>query len=349
MRPLIRYVDMNRTSWRRVRPTSGGHTAVVSVGRDGRLFLVDRRPSAAEAFYSPPAGVFWVDVGVHHESDRYELPSAEGVFSFLAEVDVSWRVGDPVRAVDDRAASGADVYRPFLEQELRRISREYSVHQFAAAEIRINEHFADRMFELPCGINLLSCAVKVAPESSTHDHLRQDTYDRRNEQRRDVAHKTQKAENAVGHDLALQRARHEHEVAELEEQHRLALEKLRMSFYTQALESGDFGVLAFRLSANRSDVNEVIDLMVREKQLDFDTAQSALTALLEQRMVNKRDVQDIMARATKIIADRWSPSSAAIVSEASRTGRGPTMLSKSSVGYSDVDDQPDDGDESGDD
>ncbi|MFE7719706.1 hypothetical protein ACFU44_11775 [Nocardia rhizosphaerihabitans] len=318
--------------------------------------LIDRRLSASEVFYSPPAGVFWVDVGVHHESNQYELPTAEGVFNFIAEVDVSWRVGDPVQAVDDRAASGEAVYRPFLEQELRRISREFGLDQFSQAELRINGHFADRTIELPCGITLLSCVVKLAPESSTHSHLRQATYDRRKEQRRAAEHESllrtgllKQTENETRHDLALQSTRHDHEIAELEERHRLELEQLRMSFYTEALQSGDLGVLTFRLSANRDDVDDVIQLMMRQRKLDFETAHSALNSLLEQRMVNKRDVQDIMARASKIMADSWSPTSAAIASAVSGTSHQSTKLSKFTVDHSDVGDGPDDGDENDDD
>lgn len=349
VRPLVRYVEMDRAAWRKIRPSSSGHTAVVLVGRDGRLLLVERRLSASEVFYSPPAGIFWVDVGIHHESIQLELPTAEGVFCFLAEVDVAWRVRDPKRAVDDRITIGAEVYRPFIEHEFRQVSRGYHLHQFVLAEQRINGHFADREIKLSGGISLLTCRVRLALEPSGQSHLRQLTYDARKQQRRDAEHEATlhmaelaKAEENARHELALQDARHRHEIAELEEKYRLELEQMRMSFYAQALESGDLGALTFRLAANREDVAEVIDLMMREKQMDFETAHSALRVLLEQRMVNKRDVQDIMARATKIIAEGWRPASAAIVSAASESSREPTMLAKSAAAQSDVETRLDD-------
>ncbi|WP_336081107.1 hypothetical protein [Nocardia sp. SSK8] len=312
--PLIRYVEMNRTSWRRFRPAAGGHLVAVSVGRGSDLAIVDRRLSAAEAYYSPPQAVYWVDVGVHHAVEKFDLPTAEGVFIFVAEADLSWRISDPVRAVADRTSSGEAVYRPFLAQEFRRLSRGFDPDQFVQAEECINDHLGGRSFELACGITLLSCAVRLRPGASTHTHLRETGLDKRRAQRREAVHSAlmhsaglHRVENATLHDLVRQNTTHRREITELEQHHQLILEQQRMGVYADALQTGELGVLALRLATNREDVNQVIQLMMDQKKLDFDSARLTLNALLEQRLVNRRDVQDIMAHATKLVAGQLSP------------------------------------------
>ncbi len=311
--PLILYAAVERSAWRTFRLPPDGHAAV-AVDRAGELLLMTRRPSAGEVFFRPPAGVYRVDVAVHHETYKFDLPAAEGVFTFTAEVDLTWQVSDPVKAVKDHPASGEQVYRPFLERELRRLSRKYQVERFAVAEHDINDHFADRKIELGCGITLLSCSVKLAPESSTHAYIQESTFDHRKAQRRAAEHdarlhtaQLQLSENESQHGLKLQTSHQDYELAKLAQRRDLELEQQRMSFYAEALHGGELSVLAYRLASNRDDVNEVIALMMRQKQVDFDAAHGMLNALLDQSLVNKRDVQDIMARATAVIADHLSP------------------------------------------
>ncbi|WP_156910326.1 hypothetical protein [Nocardia mangyaensis] len=332
-RPLIRYATVDRSAWRTFRPPTDGHAAV-SVDRGGELLLLTRRPSAGEAFFRPPAGVYWVDVAVHHDPCTFVLPAAEGVFTFTAEVDLTWQVTDPVKAVRDHPASGEQVYRPYLERELRRLSREYQIERFMMAEREVNDHFADQQIELSCGIALLSCSVKLAPESGTHAYIQESTFDHRKARRREAEHdallhtaQLQLTANESRHGLKLQTTHQDYELTKLAQRRDLELEQQRMSFYAEALHGGELSVLAYRLASNRDDANEVIALMMRQKQVDFDAAHGMLTALLEQNLVNKRDVQDIMARATAVVANHLSPGAV----EAGSVSPPKTELSASSM------------------
>ncbi|WP_280396122.1 hypothetical protein [Nocardia brasiliensis] len=324
---LIRYEEMTRVTWRKFRPIVGAYFAAVAVDRRGDLRLVERRPAASEVYYSPPPGVFWVDVSVHRAPLKLELPTMEGVFGFRAEVDLSWQIRKPIEAVRDKLASGEDVYRPFLENQLRNLSRQFEADRFPDAEQHINTHFVDRSIDLPSGVTLLDCKVKLAPEDSTLIHIQQRTHDRRQEERREAAHKAQLHDVHLQHDetetehrLAVQNAMHMQDIATLEQRHRLELERQRMDFYAAALQAGELGAISLKLASNREDVNEVIQLLMQQRQLDFESAHGALKALLEQRLVNRRDVQDIMARATKVVADHWSktPQTAVPAEEAQR-------------------------------
>ncbi|MGW4094053.1 SPFH domain-containing protein [Nocardia sp. NPDC004750] len=313
-RQLVQYAAVQRSAWRTFRPPVDGHAAV-SVDRAGRLTLLTRQPSAGEIFFRPPTGVYWVDVAVHHNSCRFELPTAEGVFTFTAEVDVTWRVADPEKVVKDRPATGEQVYRPYLERQLRRLSREYQVEHFAIAEREINDHF-DKPIALDCGISLLSCTVKLSPEASTHAYLQEATFDHRKAQRREAEHgarmhtaQLQSSENESQHGLQLQTSHQSYELTKFAQQRSLELEQQRMSFYAEAIQRGDLSPLAYRLASNRSDVNEVIGLMMQQKQVDFDAAYAMVKALLNQNLVNKRDAEDILTYVSAAFADQVNPAS----------------------------------------
>ncbi|MFE2995298.1 hypothetical protein ACFXG4_09840 [Nocardia sp. NPDC059246] len=282
-----------------------------------------------------------MDTSAHHDTINLELPTAEGVFNFIAEIDLSWRIGDPVCAVREKVTGGEAIYGPFLTKELRTISREFEVERFAEAEQRINGHFAGGPSELRCGITMLSCLVKLAAESSTKLHMQQVTYDDREEERRDAEHRAkrhkaelQKGENVIQHELDVQSALFEQEQARIEQQHALDMERQRMSFYSDALQSGAESMIALRLSSNRDDVNDVIKLMMHQRQVDYDNAHTMLSALLEQRLLNRGDVRDIMARTTKAVADHWSPTPLAAASVLA--GQTPELSASSALSVEDA-------------
>ncbi|GAB0107428.1 hypothetical protein JMUB6875_64220 [Nocardia sp. JMUB6875] len=291
-----------------------GHTAAVSVDSRGQLVLMNRRPSASESYYRPASGVYWVDVAVQYARLQLELPTAEGVFAFHAAIDVAWRISDPVQAIKDRLSEGEAVYRPFLERKLRDMSQEFEVDRFADAERHINTYFTDRTVDLPSGVALLRCMVTLAPEESARNHIQERTFDRRRTERRNAEHtahlhgaELQRDWNAAAHGLAMQSAKQGQDIAALEQRHSAELEQQRILHYTKALQSGGVGILALQLASNPADVSEVVQIMLRQKQLDFEGARGVLDALMEQRLITRRDVQDILAPTSKVIADRLSP------------------------------------------
>ncbi|MFI6173301.1 hypothetical protein ACIBCN_41440 [Nocardia sp. NPDC051052] len=312
--PLICYQEMTRASWRQFRPTTDGHVAAVSVDRRSQLALMDRRPSPSEIYYRPPAGVYWVDVSVHHAMLHLELPTAEGVFAFRAAIDVAWRISDPVRAVKDGVKLCEPIYRPFLERKLRDMSQEFEVGSFADAERHINTYFADRAVDLPSGVAMVRCIVKLAPEDSARNHIQQRTFDRHKAERRNAEHKAhlhgaelQHDWNTTAHGLAMQSLAHGQETAAVEQRHREELEQQRIAHYTSALQTGGIGVLALQLASSPADVSEVVQIMLHQKQLDLESARDVLNTLMEQRLITRRDVQDVMAPISKVIADRLNP------------------------------------------
>jgi hypothetical protein len=65
-------------------------------------------------------------------------------------------------------------------------------------------------------------------------------------------------------------------------------------------------VLALRLAGHGEDVNDVIELMMRQQKLEFEGAHAVLSSLLEANLVNHKDVAAIMANASDRMAEHLS-------------------------------------------
>ncbi|MQY29194.1 hypothetical protein [Nocardia aurantia] len=303
---LLQYARMTWADWWKFRPVSGGHWVTVTMDAAGELRPIDRRPTT---FINLPTGVYWVDTSIHHASLRLELPAAEGVLNFLADVDLSWRIVNPVQAVQDRVVNGENIYRPFVEHELRVRSRRFEAARFTEAEEHVNNTFVVRPVELPCGAALLNCKVRLRPEPDTFGHLKQRIFDARAAEHRAAENRAQlnavrltMQENEAEHGLASQSARFEHELAALAERNRLELEQAGIAHYAKTLQDGGIEMLlALRLASGRTDVDDVIQMVMTERKVDLDTAKGIVEALLGQRLYNKRDVAPLMAGVSAVI------------------------------------------------
>ena len=309
---LIRYMAMSGENWRQFRPQSDGYWLTVSLDRTGRLAPIERKP--AGLFGNRPAGVFWVNVAVHHASFTCEAPSSENALNFLVETHLSWRITDPVLAVRDNVRAAEFVYRPIVEQHLREMGRKFDVDQFLDAEQHVNSFFASRPMELGHGLTLLGCRVQLRPDVETLGHLRNRTLDRRAAERRLAEHNVvlrdaelRHEENDARHDLDKQAVEFEHKIAAVKEQNSIVREHIRMEHYLQALRDGDLGMFALQLASRNDNVGTVIQQLAVRQDITTKTAQEILTVLLQKGMVNKRDSDQILAKVNRLIDSATKP------------------------------------------
>ncbi|MGO4615732.1 hypothetical protein AB4305_15270 [Nocardia sp. 2YAB30] len=303
---LVRYLAMSGESWRQFRPQSGGYWLTISLDRNGRLAPIERKPAAL--FGTRPAGVFWVNVAVHHASFQVEVPTAENALNFVVQTHLSWRITDPVRAIRDNVQAAELVYRPIVEQHLRTMGRKFDVDQFLDAEQHVNSFFASHPIELGYGLTLLECRVQLRPDAETLGHLRHRTMDRRAEERRLAEHNVmlrdtelKHEENDAGHGLNLQSAKFEHEIANLKGQNYIEREQIRMDHYLQALRDGDLSMFALQLASRRDDVGNVIEQLAVQHDINKQSAREIITLLLDKGMLNKRDGDQLLAKVNALI------------------------------------------------
>ncbi|MET8756656.1 hypothetical protein [Lentzea sp. NPDC004782] len=309
IRPLVHRQEMSPTGAFN-RPISGGEFASVYLSR--RSELLHRPVNWAEA--STMRAVYLVDTSVHVSPYRIDLPTQEDTFSFIGEVLAHWQVEDPCEAVRTSLADADPVVRGHLVKTLRDLSRGFSIEDRANAEVAASRQLSVPT-QLPQGLLLRECTVTLSLDADTKTILQ-------GRKRHEWATQTRKREHdartrdsqllAIEQKMEMQleanRADFELQRKQLEEEHRMHLEKLRMEHYSKALTDGPMALVALRLANRPEDVNEVIAMFMQQYKLDFEAARGMLNSLLENGLVNRSNVADIMARSTAVIADRLAQS-----------------------------------------
>ncbi|WP_413757838.1 hypothetical protein [Streptomyces sp. MMBL 11-3] len=305
---LLRREEVSRASLRRRQPVAEGNTVLVYVDRRGRRFVADRPLTAAEIWWSTPSVVYVVDTGVHHEAVEFILPAKEEAFSFRATLELSWQIQDPDEAVKTRIPDAQSVYRPYLQHQLRRISRNHGVENSADAEHEINDEFATGPRLLGQGLFLLNSIATLSLDSEARHHIAERTKAKWNDEtiRRNHTSKLEHTDRQVSeakaeHDIAQLRAGHERERRQQEEEHRLALQKLRLEHYDEVLQNERWGLIKLRLDSNPDDVDGVINLIMQQKQVDYEGARGILMAGLNGGVVTPKQVAGVVAQATDFL------------------------------------------------
>lgn len=309
----ITRTEPSRSALLRSRPVPGADTATVILDKRGTLRHLGRPLTAGEVAWDTPKAVYLVDTTVHTANFELHPPAEEEAFSFTARVVAQWRILDPTVAVRVNLTEPDVVVIAGVERRLRDITERFSIEDRPGAERAVRTLFAGTPIQLDHGVGLVSCTVTLSLDDSTRSHVASLVEDKRARRSAKSKHETTTlttdlaiAEKGKNQLLEAQQARFAQEMALQTEKHKLELEQMNMQFYAQALSENNLNLIALRLSTNRDDVNDVINLFMRQRELDYEGARGMLNSLLENRLVNKRDVADIMARATAVVADHMT-------------------------------------------
>jgi hypothetical protein len=274
---IVRTMDVNRASLRKVNPASSGHTAIVYLTRRGTYELATSRLTMGELWLDTPSEMYSVDLTTHDDVLSLELPSREEAFRFPATVHVSWRVADPIIAVRTGLNDPVGQVQRALEGQLRTVTRKFSLDENPKAEAEINASYQGRPIVVSSALVIDRCSVLIDPEVGRRRHLEE-----------------------------LRVTEHDRQLSMLREQNDLALRKQRMDMYIEALRNDNMSMLALVLSGHGEDAKAVIELVLREKDKNAEKARDVLDMLIEKKLVNRHDVKEIMNDAAKTVADHIS-------------------------------------------
>jgi hypothetical protein len=307
---IVRRFAVDRASLRRDQRVTEGNTAIVFVDRRGRMFVADRALTAAEIWFDAPRVMYEVDTGVHHDSFSLGLPSSEEAFSFQADISVSWQVRDPKAAVEALLDDAGPVYQPLVRQELRRISRRFDIEDSAGAEQAIASEFVCERQQLPHGLVMRACSVTLSLDAGTQRHIADRTHTRRAQENRQREHEARlvetgltKIEEDAAHQLERLRKEKELEMERMQEEHRIALQTMRMEFYDNALQDERYGLIKLRLERSPDDIDGVIDLVARHRQLPWEEARVFLATAIEGGLVGPKHVAGLVYQATETLTE----------------------------------------------
>lgn len=291
---VVQQLQLTKAELRKINPVSSGHTAIVYLNKRGEYVVGAGRLTMGEIMWNTPKAIYEVDIAPVEDSFVVDLPSTEEAFSFSARVHVTWRIHDPVSAVRGKLENPNGMVRMHVEKRLREHTRGFNVENSAAAERHINLEYGDRVIPLSDAVEILRCSVVLTLDESTGVHIRNRTLVQREWETLRQGTETE----AHTHVLKRQQAMNQQELERLTVQHELALKGQRMEFYADALRTGSHNVLALRLAGHGEDVNDVIELMMKQQNLEFEGARVVLNSLLEANLINRKDVAGIMANAS---------------------------------------------------
>lgn len=288
--PVVLEVEVNRLSLRRNNPATSGHSAVVYVMKGGEYRLGSGRLTMGELWLATPREMYVVDLTAHEEMYTQQLPSREEAFQFSASVRVNWQVSDPVAAVRAVRVEPRETIGRFMEERLREVTRQFGVEQSADAERRIAHEYRDRVLPISTAVQITGCSAVLDLDEATRVHMASRTQFERDSETQQSTHQ-----------LDVMRSAHARELEELKEKHELAMKQDRMKVYADALRGDDVNVLALRLAGHNEDVKDVINLLMDQKRLGLENANAVLSSLLEHKLVNRKDVANLMADASNTL------------------------------------------------
>ncbi|MCX5370168.1 SAV_2336 N-terminal domain-related protein [Streptomyces sp. NBC_00103] len=135
-----------------------GRTAIVHTRPDSPLTLLD--PVLPYEGGPPrPATYYEVDLTPQHAVDRISLPSS-GKGAFIAAVELTWRVDDPVAFVRAETTGVRERLLAHLLAAGSRITRHHSVRRAAGAQRAVNSQLG----RWPVPGLAVTCAVTLAPD-----------------------------------------------------------------------------------------------------------------------------------------------------------------------------------------
>ncbi|RKT54811.1 hypothetical protein [Saccharothrix australiensis] len=297
---VVREIEVSRSALRKANPSSSGHSAVVCVTRRGEYVTVQGRLTMGELWLTTPREMYVVDISAREDVFKVDLPSQEEAFSFAANLRVRWHVADPVAAVRARLGAPQHSVKQQVEVRLREVSRLFDLESSAAAERRINLDHEHLEIPLHNGVVVDGCRVVLSLDAEAREHIAKRTRARWTREDLAITGETEQQ----SHLLELQRTSFQRELEALREKHEMDLKMQRMSVYADALRTDNNNLLALRLAGHGEDVNDVIEMIMKQRQLEFNGASAVLNSLLEANLVNRKDVAAIMANASNMVIDQ---------------------------------------------
>ncbi len=166
--PLILNVEpVTKENWNK---SAEAHISVVYTDADGNI--LDGRPSKWSAGRTYRTR-YEVDRSTHTRKARLDttrLQSSGGLYSFDADVDIKFAGTKPTTIVRSRITDALPIIYGHLVRIFWPVTQTFEITQAREAEAELNKLLRDPR-ELPEGITILECFVRLTPEAKAKQHL----------------------------------------------------------------------------------------------------------------------------------------------------------------------------------
>jgi uncharacterized protein YegL len=186
--------------------------AVVYATADGEVVVLDGGKPMAWSDQVFPRYRYRYEVDISDHTHTIEirsspLPAMGGINNFHAQMSIGFRVVDPAEVVRRRVSDGLGLVSGYIIDTCRRITLNFRIEEFAAAEEAINSRFA-RGVQLAEGIELYLCRARLSMDSKAMEYLgraqfaQQDNFAKHEEHKTNVEDAARQAQLAQMRQLA---------------------------------------------------------------------------------------------------------------------------------------------------
>lgn len=279
-RPMIFARPLGRMdAFVRLPPATARTAVVIVTARNGPQPIgPDGRPPAMDILRGGGT-LYEVDLGLHHTSMEFELPSAADTVTFHAVVEIEWRVGTPEKVVADGLVDVREALTMALGSRLAWITKEIPVGRVLEAQAAVDAELGRSDPGRPYGLRT-TVNVRLSADSATTEF---------EATRRDL---TQKLEI-----LALQQ-----ELSEKQEAHDQRLLRGRLDTYRSIIAKGDHDRFALQLAQNPEDVRVVVKMLSDERHQDRRQVTDFITTLVQSGAVERWQIEDQVRIALEWLA-----------------------------------------------
>jgi hypothetical protein len=287
--PIVSRPDelMGRAQRRRERARPGV-AVVLSDGRGSLQTEWSEHHPHPWSWTSRTMATYLVDVGEHAMQFDCTLPCQGDAHHFQAHVTLTWKVHDPAEVVRRNLTNVATKLKPWVERQMRGVSRQADLVDSEQAENLINHQLGDHSQELEWGITLVSFHVKLHLDETEWKHLRGLA-----EFRRQIELERQREE--------LAKVRYDHARQQVERD--AALREARSIRARAVVQQGLISVVAEHLADNPDDQAYVIGVLRDEGYAKMRSTVEILQAMLDAKKLEGVDLDRVREQALRNLLD----------------------------------------------
>jgi uncharacterized protein YegL len=292
---------------------SSPHVAVVYADINGHIDYLPDRPLTRLEARRKYRTRYEVDLSDHRRNaqlDNSPLPSRGDAYFFHSVVDVGFHVTDPLAVVRRNVSDALTVVYGYLISAFWPITRDYDIDKAPQAEAALNALFL-RPVTLHEGITIYHCTVRLLPDRAAQEHLRAIG-----------AAKRSVEAGYAQHEADLATARHQHELAGLDQQARLDAETREHE--AMANRSIDLqGLIRAHLAKHPEETAYALEMLSRHEQaqatqqdLNDQRSMDLFRYMIEQGLLQAIDIQFLRNQAVGRVQEITSPAPQQIASPA---------------------------------
>ncbi|MFF8830768.1 hypothetical protein [Streptomyces sp. NPDC015131] len=312
--PVHQVHDLGRFTFVRNRPPTYAERALVFLTSGGRprTYLPSQQPTRGELVTSNFRTLYEVDMAVRHLSLEHRLPSDGDAAFFSAETDLTWRVTDPARIVEQQIRDVRALLEPRMLSRMRRASRRHAIEESAAAEVAVAEALAAEPLAADLGLEI-RCEVRISLDQEAIGQL----------------------SSLRSLDYTKERRRSEHELTRLVNRNEQEVMEERGTFYARLLSQGEFERWGVHLSQNPADIPLAIE-SIRDDEREASANQiRVIERVLDSGAVEDHMVEDAARAALAAVKERLNDAGRG------RTRKQPLYREQLERGTGDKDERPD--------